>query len=196
MTRQEIDLHRTLHTYIRLGVQPQGRIRAFRSIRSDSRLDLALQIVNRETEGVPIDAPTISTKQIETPPTECGVTTIAVHSFQTTDVSKIFSNAYQVIVGSKSTKEGHTVTSERAEADKPGPQIHYSISDGVYTNHSTGQAFRTTSRAISFFRVTDEYSLLLWDFVDVDDRYPAQESIHMKTDVIGAYVRCCIRPSG
>jgi hypothetical protein len=189
-------LHRILHTYVRLGSQPQGRIRAFKSICNDSRLDLALQVVNRETERVPIASPSISTQPIQTPPTECGVTTIAVHSFQTTDVGKIFSDAYLTIVGDKSMKEGHTVTNVHAEADKPCPQIHYSISDGVYTNHSTGQAFRTTSRAISFFRVTDEYSLLVWDFVDVDDRYPSQESIHMKTDVVGAYVRCSIHSNG
>lgn len=183
-------MHRVLHTYIRLGTHPRARLRTFQSICTSSRLDFALHIVDRETEGVPFDTPNISTEQLQSPPNECGLNAVAVYAFQTTDVNKIFSDASLAIVGSRSEKPDHTMTSMRAEvADEPGPQIRYAISDATYTSDITGEEFRMTSRIISFYRVTDEYALLLWDFVDVDDLNPVRLGTHIKSDVVGAYVQ-------
>jgi len=173
-----------------LGTHPRARLRTFQSICTESRLDLALRVIERETKNVPFDSPNISTQQLQTPPTECGLTSVAVYAFQTTDINKIFSDACQAIVGNRVEKPDHTMTSMRAEvADEPSPQIRYSITDGVYTSDITGEEFRSASRIISFYRVTDEYALLLWDYVDVDDLNPVWHSTHIKSDVVGAYVQ-------
>lgn len=183
-------MHHILHTYIHLGTHPRARLRSFQSICTESRLDLARRVIERETKSVPFDAPNISTRQLQAPSTECGLTTVAVYAFETTDVNKIFSDLCQAIVGNRVEKPDHTMTSMRAEvADEPSPQVRYSISDGVYTSDITGEEFRIASRIISFYRVTDEYALLLWDYVDVDDLNPVWHSTHIKADVVGAYVQ-------
>jgi hypothetical protein len=190
-------LQRILHTYIRLGLSPHARLRAFQSVCTDSRLALALQVIDRETKGVPFDSPNISTQRLQTLPTECGANSVAVYAFQTTDVREVFQNACLAIAGSRFDKTEDVMESVRGDvADAPASQVRYSISDGVYTSDATGEEFSVALRIMSFSHVTDEHALLLWDYVDADDLNPVRQGTHIKSDFVGAYVRCCNCPDG
>lgn len=190
-------MQRILHTYIHLGLSPHARLRAFQSVCSGPRLDLALQVIDRETKGVPFDSPNISTQRLQTLPTECGTNSVAVYAFQTTDVRKVFQNACLAIAGSKFGKtRGVTENVCGDVVDSPASQVQYSISHGVFTSDATGEEFRVALRIVSFTHVTDEHALLLWDYVDVDDLNPVRQDTHIKCDFVGAYVQCCSRPDG
>jgi hypothetical protein len=176
-----------LHTYTRLGKNPRSRFRDFQSICTNAKLDLAMQIVSRETEGVPFETPSITTRQIQAQSNEFGMTTVAVYALDSLDINKVFVAACSAILSCGSDWPNYTLMSAHAKVvDSPASHIRYGTSDAKYKCDTNGEEILMEGRGVSYYRVTDKFAVLLWDFVDDDDLYPLEEETQMKRDVIGA----------
>jgi hypothetical protein len=178
-----------LHTYIHLGRSPRSRARDFEAMCTASKLDLAMEILARETRAVPLDTPNITVHKIDTHANEFGMTTVSVYALDTIDISKIFVAACSAILSCETDWPNYTLTSTSAKVvDSPAANIRYGVSDTRYKSDVTGEEILLEGRAVSYYRLTNKYAVLLWDFVDVDDLHPLKQETHMKRDVVGAYV--------
>lgn len=104
----ELNMRRFLHTYTHLRKDPQSRTRDLVSVCTDAKLELGMQTVLRETEGIPVLRPHISTRQISTSSTEFGASTVAVYAFDTMNTVQIFLAACGAILGCGSAWPNYT----------------------------------------------------------------------------------------
>lgn len=190
MFSANLNMRNFLHTYTRLGKNPRSRLRDFDAICNDAKLDMAMDIVVRETETADFSKPSISTRNIE--PTEqlFGATTVGVYAFDTLDMRQIFISACAAIRDSgREWPRYSPIDAQVKVVDAPKDNIRYGVSSIRYKSDvEEEEEVVVESRSISYYRVTDTYGVLVWDFVDDDDLYPLESESNMKRDVIGAYV--------
>ncbi|KUF92687.1 THO complex subunit 5 B [Phytophthora nicotianae] len=155
----ELNMQRFLHTYTHLRKDPQSRARDLASVCTDAKLELGMQTVLRETEGIPVLRPHISTRQISTSSTEFGASTVAVYAFDTMNTVQIFLAA-----------------------------IRYGVSGCRYRSDDGQDEVAVESRGLSYFKIMDQCAVLLWDYVDDDDAYPMSKNTLVKRDIIGTVV--------
>lgn len=178
-----------LHTYTRLGRSACSRSRDYQALRTDDKLDLAMQTLATETEAIPFVTPSFTAHPVQVQEGEFGMTAVSVYALDTVDMDKIFGAACRAYLSCRIIWPNYTLTWAKASVvDSPAENIQYCVSDVRYKNDATGEEIRTESRLISYYRVTDEYAVLLWDFADADDLYPLKKETHMKCDTTGAYV--------
>jgi hypothetical protein len=186
----ELNMRRFLHTYTHLRKDPQSRVRDLTSMCTDAKLDLGMQTVLRETEGIPVLRPHISTRQISTSSTEFGASTVAVYAFDTTNTVQIFLAACGAILGCGSAWPNYSqLNSYGKVVDAPSDSIRYGVSGCRYQSDDGQDEVAVESRGLSYFKIMDRCAVLLWDYADDDDLYPMNKSTLVKRDVIGAYVR-------
>ncbi|RLN63284.1 hypothetical protein BBJ28_00006382 [Nothophytophthora sp. Chile5] len=185
----EINMRRFLHTYTHLRTDAQSRARDFAAICTDAKLEMGMQTVLRETEGIPFSSPHISTRQISTSSTEFGATTLAVYAFDTMNTPQIFLAACGAILGCGSAWPGYTqVNSYGKVVDAPSDSIRYGLSGCRYRSDDEKDEVVVESRGLSYYRLAQRCGVLLWDYVDDDDLYPMLKNTQVKRDVIGTYV--------
>lgn len=178
-----------LHTFVRLGKDPRSRLRDFKTMCASSKLDLAIEILTRETKSISFDAPNITVQTIQTNSNEFGMTTTSVYALDTVDIKQIFVAACSAILSCELDWPNYTLMNTQAKVvDSPATHIRYGLSDTKYKSDATGEELLLEGRAVSYYRITDKYAVLLWDFVDTDDLYPLKDETDMKRDVIGSYV--------
>lgn len=184
----ELNMRQLLHTYTRLGTNPRSRTRDYESICSDAKLDMAMDVILRETGATDLSMPSISTRQVNSTPQEFGATTVGVYAFDTLDMRKIFIAACAAIRDSgREWPQYSPVDAQVQVVDAPKDNIRYGLCSIRYRSDiEDDEEVVIESRAISYYRVTETYGVLLWDFVDTDDLYPLQAETTMKRDVIGA----------
>ncbi|RLN37397.1 hypothetical protein BBJ28_00011722 [Nothophytophthora sp. Chile5] len=188
----EINMRRFLHTYTHLRTDSQSRARDFAAICTDAKLEMGMQTVLRETEGIPFSSPHISTRQISTSSTEFGATTLAVYAFDTMNTPQIFLAACGAILGCGSAWPGYTqVNSYGKVVDAPSDSIRYGLSGCRYRSDDEKDEVVVESRGLSYYRLAQRCGVLLWDYVDDDDLYPMLKNTQVKRDVIGTVV---VRP--
>lgn len=75
---------------------------------------------------------------------------------------------------------------------RPQGNFSYAKSD---TNYQSSPAADTRTQNVSvesrspvFYRMGDNYGVLVWDFADHDDLHPVNPETTIKRDLIGAYV--------
>ncbi|GMF57679.1 unnamed protein product [Phytophthora fragariaefolia] len=182
----ELNMRRFLHTYTHLRKDPQSRARDLAAICTDAKLELGMQTVLRETEGIPVLRPHISTRQIGTSPTEFGASTVAVYAFDTMNTVQIFLAACGAILGCGSAWPKYTqVDSYGKIVDSPSDSIRYGISGCRYRSEDGQDEVAVESRGLSYFKIMDRCAVLLWDYADDDDMFPMNKNTLMKRDVIG-----------
>ncbi|KAG2788884.1 hypothetical protein PC129_g16495 [Phytophthora cactorum] len=188
----ELNMRRFLHTYTHLRKDPQSRVRDLASVCTDAKLELGMQTVLRETEGIPVLRPHISTRQISTSSTEFGASTVAVYAFDTMNTVQIFLAACGAILGCGSEWPKYTqLDSFGKVVDAPSDSIRYGVSGCRYRSDDGQDEVVVESRGLSYFKIMDQCSVLLWDYADDDDLYPMSKNTLVKRDIIGTVV---VRP--
>ncbi|ETN22235.1 hypothetical protein PPTG_02231 [Phytophthora nicotianae INRA-310] len=188
----ELNMRRFLHTYTHLRKDPQSRARDLASVCTDAKLELGMQTVLRETEGIPVLRPHISTRQISTSSTEFGASTVAVYAFDTMNTVQIFLAACVAILGCGTEWPKYTqLDSYGKVVDAPSDSIRYGVSGCRYRSDDGQDEVAVESRGLSYFKIMDQCAVLLWDYVDDDDAYPMSKNTLVKRDIIGTVV---VRP--
>ncbi|KAG7389297.1 Transportin-3 [Phytophthora pseudosyringae] len=188
----ELNMRRFLHTYTHLREDPQSRARDLASVCTDAKLEMGMQTVLRETEGIPVLRPHISTRQISTSSTEFGASTVAVYAFDTMNTVQIFLAACGAILGCGSAWPKYAqLDSYGKVVDAPSDSIRYGVSGCRYRSDDGQDEVAVESRGLSYFKIMDRCAVLLWDYADDDDLYPMNKTTLVKRDVIGTVV---VRP--
>lgn len=187
-TPHEMNMHQLLHTYTRLGTNPHSRLRDYNAICSDAKLELAMEVVARETASLDVLTPSIAVHRVQAHKQEFGATIAAACAFDTLDMRYIFIAACAAIRDSgREWPEYVPVETVVKVIDAPRDNVRYGIARIRYRSEvDSSEEVLIESRAISYYRVTDSYGVLLWDFVDDDDLYPLDPETTMTRDVTGA----------
>ncbi|KAF1315031.1 hypothetical protein FI667_g7927, partial [Globisporangium splendens] len=185
----ELNMRHYLHTYTRLGKNPRSRFRDYEAICNDTKLDMAIDVILRETTTpYGSNKPSITTRNVVPTNQEFGATTVGAYAFDTLDLRQIFVSVCAAIRDSgREWPRYSPVDAQVKVVDAPKENIRYGVSSIRYrSDDDEEEEVVVESRAISYYRVTDTYGILLWDYVDVDDLYPMEAETTMKRDVIGA----------
>lgn len=186
MCNSELNLSELLHTYIHLPTDPAARRRDYQAVCTDERLDLAMQIFLRETNGLAVDAPNISTRTVRSGERRFGVTTVGAFTFDSNDVARVFATACRAILDCVSEWPHHRLTNTYGlVVDSPAGSIRYGISDTRYQSDASGHEVALEARSLSFSRLTDAYGVLLFDYVDEDDLHPLKQDTALRRDEVG-----------
>lgn len=199
LSKAELNMRQLLHTYTRLGTNVHARMRDYDAICSDAKLDLAIDVILRETAALDVHCPSITTRHVEPVKQEFGATTVTAYAFDTLDMRQIFVAACGAIRDSgREWPQYSPVDAHVQVVDAPKDNVRYGVSSIRYRSDvEDAEEVVVESRAISYYRVTDSYGVLLWDFVDDDDLYPLDAATTMKRDVVGAVlVRREVCPDG
>lgn len=164
-----------------------ARVRDYLAVCTNERLDLAAQIFARETAGLPVVSPTITTRTVRGDHGRSfGVTTVAAFAFETRDVGHIFRKACRAMLDCVSEWPQHRLANTYGlVVDSPSGSIRYGISDTTYQSIESGENLALQARSLSFSRLSDSCGVLLFDFVDDDDLYPISSSANLRRDEIG-----------
>lgn len=179
-----------LHSYTRLRADPASRARDLEASCSDERLDVAVQIVSRETEFVAVESPSITARPLRSQrPSEVGWTLVGVYTLDTKDVRRVFGAAHSALLSASCVWPAHTLLSAQSNVlDAPASNVSYCASHTRYLNDASGEQVAVETRRISHYRVTDTCAVLSWDYPDVDDAYPTRDDASLRRDLAGAYV--------
>ncbi|KAK1931958.1 hypothetical protein P3T76_012458 [Phytophthora citrophthora] len=191
VTNAELNMATLLHTYTHLGRAGYARQRDYLAMCTDSKADLALQILLRETEGINFaGSPTIVSRSVPVLTEQQQiVTTIAAYSLDCLDLKTVFVSACSAILGGGTDWPQYTTVSKDGEVlDKPQGHISYAKSSASYQSRVDAQVHKVSveSRSLVYYRMTDSYGVLVWDFADEDDLHPVEPETKIKRDLIGA----------
>ncbi|KAG7389300.1 Transportin-3 [Phytophthora pseudosyringae] len=190
ITNAELNMSSLLHTFTHLGRSAYARRRDYLAMCTDLKADLAVQILVRETEGMNFAGPpAIITRSVPTRKAQQQiVTTVAVYAFDFLDLKTVFVSACSAVLGCGTDWPQYTTLSWNGEVlAKPQGNVSYSKSDTSYQSTVTlAQKVSVESRSLVFYRMSDSYGVLVWDFVDQDDLYPVKPETTIKRDLIGA----------
>ncbi|TYZ60989.1 hypothetical protein PybrP1_005344 [[Pythium] brassicae (nom. inval.)] len=188
MTPLELNMRQLLHTYTRLGMSPQARLRDYDAICTDAKVDLAIKLVTRETAALDVLTPSISVRHVRPNKHEFGATIVAAYAFDTLDIRQIFIAACAAIRDSgREWPEYVPVETDVKVVAAPRDNMRYGVARIRYRSEvDSSEEVVVESRSISYYRVTDSYGVLVWDFVDDDDLFPLEPETTMQRNVIGA----------
>ncbi|RLN63279.1 hypothetical protein BBJ28_00006385 [Nothophytophthora sp. Chile5] len=191
----QLNMCSLMHTFTHLGRTSHSRCRDYVALCTDSKTDLAIQILLRETDSMDFTGPpSFSTQLVPTStPQKQIVTTVAAYTFDTVDLKSVFISACGGILGCGTEWPHYTTVSQYGEiTDKPQGNILYGVSDTHY-QHTTATTAQTPivsveSRSLFYYRMGGNYGVLVWDFADQDDLHPVKDDTTIKRDLVGAYV--------
>ncbi|KAF1795378.1 hypothetical protein GQ600_23661 [Phytophthora cactorum] len=191
----ELNMRNFLHTPTRLLKDQHSRVRNLESVCTDTKLDMAKQIIMEETGGIkPFTTPHIACQQIDLGRDGFGMTTVAVYALETRNACKTFKAACSAIMNCAAVWPSYTlVTSSSKAADLPPTKlnIRYGMSHNIYESDATGDRVSVESREISYYRMTKDCGIFLWDYVDADDMNPMPKETTTMRCTIGAVL---VRP--
>ncbi|KAG7398758.1 Transportin-3 [Phytophthora boehmeriae] len=191
ITNAELNMCSLLHTFTRLGKMPYSRQRDYLALCTDSKADLAVQILLRETEGMNFAGPpSIVTRVVPAQSMQQQiVTTVGAYAFDTLDLKSVFASACDGILGCGTEWPQYKAVSQHGEVkDKPKGNIRYGVSGTSYQRLGVAatQVVSVESRSIIFYRMSTDHGVLVWDFADEDDLYPVKPEATIKLDLTGA----------
>ncbi|TMW63586.1 hypothetical protein Poli38472_002527 [Pythium oligandrum] len=190
---QDLNMRQLLHTYTRLGMNPRSRQRDFEALCSESKLQMAADILRRQTESIRFSTPYINTQMVETSEM-FGATVISVYAFDTLDLPSIFRATCMAIRDSSNTwpefadREGQRVVVDAV----PVRNITYGKQRTIYKKETSNESEELVieARAVSYWQITSQEAVLVWDYVDQDDLHPLQPGTDVRRDMVGA---CLVR---
>ncbi|OWY99293.1 hypothetical protein PHMEG_00029727 [Phytophthora megakarya] len=190
----ELNMRSFLHTPTRLLEDQYSRMSNLERVCTDAKLDMAKKIIMAETAGIkPFTSPQISCQQVDLGRSGFGNTTVAVYAMETRDARKTFMATRNAILNCAGVWPNYTlVTSSTETVDLPHTKlnIRYGISTNIYESEATGDQIALESRDISYYRMTEDYGIFLWDYVEADDTNPMlQETSAMRCTIGSALVR-------
>lgn len=186
----ELNMRNFLHTPTRLLNDPAARFQSLERACTNAKLDLAKQIILEETGGITaFTSPQISCRQIDLGSGGFGMTTVAVYALETKNACANFQTICSAILNCGAVWPNYSLLSSSLKlADIPPTKLHirYGISRQIYQSDATGEQISTESREISYYRLTDNCGVFLWDYVDADDEHPLQSDTAAMRCTIGA----------
>ncbi|KAG6620104.1 uncharacterized protein IUM83_05874 [Phytophthora cinnamomi] len=191
----ELNMRNFLHTPTRLLSDPNSRVRNLERVCTDAKLDMAKQIILQETGGIkPWTTPHIACQQIDLGRDGFGMTTVAVYAMETRNACKTFKAACSAIMNCGAVWPNYTLVTSSLKAVELPPtklNIRYGVSRNIYQSDTTGDPVSVESREISYFRMTEDCGIFVWDYVDSDDLNPLQKDTKAMRCTIGAVL---VRP--
>ncbi|ETP28372.1 hypothetical protein F442_22335, partial [Phytophthora nicotianae P10297] len=167
-TSIELNMRNFLHTPTRLLKDQHSRVRNLESICTDAKLDMAKQIIMEETGGIkPFITPHIACQQIDLGRDGFGMTTVAVYALETRNACKTFKATCSAVMNCAVVWPNYTlVTSSLKTADLPPTKlnIRYGMSHNIYESDATGDRVSVEGREISYYRMTKDCGIFLWDY--------------------------------
>ncbi|EEY57297.1 uncharacterized protein PITG_11134 [Phytophthora infestans T30-4] len=149
-----------LHTPTRLLEGQHSRVRNLESVCTDAKLDMAKQIIMEETGGIkPFTTPHIACQHIDLGRDGFGMTTVAVYALETRNACKTFKATCSAVMNYLPPTKLN---------------IQYGKSHNVYESDATGDRVSVEGREISYYRMTKDCGIFLWDYVDADDLNPLE----------------------
>ncbi|KAL4160444.1 hypothetical protein PRNP1_001012 [Phytophthora ramorum] len=193
ITNAELNMGSLLHMYTRLGRSSYSRLRDYLALCTDSKADLAVQILLRETEGMDYSgSPSMATRDVTTSnPQHQILTTVATYAFDYLDLKSVFVSACSAVLGCGTDWPEYAAVSLTGEVlDKPQGNITYAKTNTCYTStansENQGSDVSVESRSLVFYRMTDSYGVLVWDYADEDELHPVNPETVIKRDLVGA----------
>ncbi|KAG1703789.1 hypothetical protein DVH05_006802 [Phytophthora capsici] len=191
----ELNMRNFLHTPTRLLKDQYSRIRNLEQVCTDAKLKMAKQIIMEETGGIkPFTTPHFACKQIDLGRDGFGMTTVAVYALDTRNACKTFKATCSAITNCAAMWPNYTLVNSSLKSVELPPtelNIRYGISHNIYKSDATGDQVSVESREISYYRMTKDCGIFLWDYVDADDVNPLQEDTTAMRCTIGAVL---VRP--
>ncbi|KAF4046629.1 hypothetical protein GN244_ATG01020 [Phytophthora infestans] len=174
VTNSDLNMSTLLHTFTHLGQTAYARRRDFLAMCTDSKADLAVQILLRETQGINFAGPPSIIARIVPASNEQQqiVTTVAAYAFDCLDLKTIFVSACDAVLGCGTDWPQYTTVSQNGGVvDKPQGNISYAKSDTNYRSSAAAgtQTVGVESRSLVFYRMGHNYGVLVWDFADQHD---------------------------
>ncbi|KAG7389299.1 Transportin-3 [Phytophthora pseudosyringae] len=191
----ELNMRNFLHTPTRLLKDELSRVRNLERVCTDAKLDMAKQIIMEETGGVkPFTTPHITCQQIDLGRDGFGMTTVAVYALETRNACKTFKATCNAILNCTAVWPNYTLVTSSLQAVELPPtklNIRYGMSHNIYESDVTGDRVSVESREISYYRMTEDCGIFLWDYVDADDMNLLQKETTAMRCTIGAVL---VRP--
>ncbi|EEY57295.1 uncharacterized protein PITG_11132 [Phytophthora infestans T30-4] len=169
----ELNMRNFLHTPTRLLKDQRSRVRNLESVCTDAKLDMAKQIIMEDSGGIkPFTTPHIACQQIDLGRDGFGMTTVAVYALETRNACKTFKATCSAVMNCVAVWPNYRlVNSSSKAADLPPTKL----------NIRYGK-----SHNISYYRMTKDCGIFLWDYVDADDLNPMQKETTARRCTIGA----------
>ncbi|RLN73435.1 hypothetical protein BBJ28_00025598 [Nothophytophthora sp. Chile5] len=186
----QLNMRNFLHTALHLREDPQSRARDLETACTDSKLDMAIQILLDETETIqPFTTPKFSWQQLDLGAAGLGMTTIAVYAFDSKNACETFKAACNAIVGCGVTWPNYSLVKASVELVELPPtkfDIRYGVTQHLYQSDSSDGQVLLEGREITYYRVGDKYGVFLWDYVDADDVHPPEKTTAVSSCRVGA----------
>lgn len=181
-------MRQLLHTYTHLTCAPSLRRRDLVEACCEAKLDLAIEALLRETERADFLLPSIEPRLVQSlQPHEFGATTTSTFILDTLDVMKTFIGACAIIFESGLQWPNYTsIESDFKVLENPNASIRYGFSRVRYAHDETGEQVVVETRPVHYYRTTETHCILIWDFVDVDDKFPLSQATQIKKNACGA----------
>ncbi|DBA00977.1 TPA: hypothetical protein N0F65_006238 [Lagenidium giganteum] len=184
----EMNLRELLHTYIHLGKNARTRMRDYETICSESKLDMALEIVRRETKHIKFDRPFMASNPLKLMG-QFGTNHVSVYSFEGVDLSRVFFAACKAVQEHGFAWPDYCSANIKQQTlEEPSSNIQYSKATVFYKNCKIQdeEAIVVESRSLYYYRFTESYGIMVWDFVDQDDLHPLSPETQIRRDMVGS----------
>ncbi|RLN63278.1 hypothetical protein BBJ28_00006384 [Nothophytophthora sp. Chile5] len=191
----ELNMRNFLHSPTHLREDPQSRIQDLKTVCTDAKLDMAMQILLDETANIQaLTTPNFSLQQLDLGSQGFGMTTVAVYALETTNACNTFKVACKAILNCGAVWPNYSLVTSSVKLAKLPPtklNIRYGLSKNVYLSDTSGERVVVETREVSYCRMTDKCGVFLWDYVDADDLHPLGKDTTSKCCTIGAVL---VRP--
>jgi hypothetical protein len=161
----------------------------------DTRMRSAMDILCHETASLSLSdvrsTPLINGETVDTG--DCYTTTsMAVYSVDTSDLSAVV-RATCVAVRDVATicASGHPLHVSRDIVDvdaSPESNTLYRVMSVGHPCAQIGEELSIKTHIMTSYKITDDYAVVLWDYVDADELHPTPDSTNIAREVTGAYV--------
>jgi hypothetical protein len=201
MFTEDLNLRQLLHTYTRLGRNPRSRQRDYEAICAPSKLQMATDILRRQTESIRFSTPYVKTQILDSVDS-FGATIVSVYAFDTLDIARIFGAACNAIKASSNTwpeftglEAQHTIVDALPQSNivagkqimrfRFAPTEDEEMTAAVAPSEAEKELV-VDAHTVSFWHMTQHEAVLVWDYVDDDDLHPPPADCDIKRDVVGA----------
>jgi hypothetical protein len=198
--RQGLDLCRYLHRPTRLPLNRTDRWGKFNAKAHEARIESAVDVLRRETDSIslegdatPLGTPYVHCELLDDATTR-STTYTAIYAIDTQDVAAVV-RAVCVAIRDVGTicPSGHAlrVSRDLVDADAPSESnVLYRVMRIGHQCATTGEEIEVASHVVTSYKVTQDYGVVLWDFVDDDERHPVEtdDAVNVTRETTGAYV--------
>ncbi|KAG7382652.1 Transportin-3 [Phytophthora boehmeriae] len=193
--RVDMNMCSFLHSHTYLPKGGLARTRTLEAVCTREKLELAARVLLSETGSIrPLATPAFTWKSLDLGTSGFGVTSIAVYSLDTADVSKAFKAARNAIATCGVIWPSYSLVSSSVRhfiVPSADFDISYSVTENRFQSSTSGDQVLLEGRDMSYSRVGSNGIVYLWDCVDDDELHPLKKTVAIKRSAVGALL---VRP--